>query len=578
MWSDDYTHAVYVIITQMLLGLYSTRTNKWANVPSGMLSEEDYIEVELVRSPHEDPDGTPNFYSFESFVPKFILDTAIVPMYTCFYGSLRALATDYEARRLGGVFEDSLNDPKVNTWDAVLRPGQSMRDWVMSFYDSSYTWDGSPLWPKQMTDFSTYFKNDEWDDQLEHAIAFHLIGAHRLEVGSWKFENVSGFDHVTPTYRLPLNDFANIQVRPGMGRFGVDLYFNEQGLPVLLVTTDKEVVVRGDPKWQYWKFVWRSTLVTGITLVDHLHLTHYRASTILSRAVRVGLQPDHPVRRVLSIFTFGGIFINAQAMHVLLGPNHLLHRASPFKDFAGLSDIVPKSNHDVTEVPAIERIANDKEWDKLNPKLKELPFYADGRLLMLALRKMIYKFMDLSWPVVCPKGTWASNFTDFVKDMGKFTLESHYQVSKDMLGFVNEAILFKDCTKFRELLTNRLVHYVYIVTAWHRHVGFVGDYYADPSLTTMSWKDGEPFGRPRQHMIMSVINVFTSTQQPLLKSDYTHLFKNMRPDLETEYTKVWKDFMEDLHEIEAEINVRNKGRKIKNVNHSPQVLECSVSK
>ncbi|CAJ1401361.1 unnamed protein product [Effrenium voratum] len=62
----------------------------------------------------------------------------------------------------------------------------------------------------------------------------------------------------------------------------------------------------------------------------------------------------------------------------------------------------------------------------------------------------------------------------------------------------------------------------------------------------MSWKSGEPFGRPRQHMIMSVVNVFTSMQQPLLKEDYTHLFKGT--DHEAELTKAWKNFQGYLQE------------------------------
>ncbi|CAJ1360814.1 unnamed protein product [Effrenium voratum] len=83
------------------------------------------------------------------------------------------------------------------------------------------------------------------------------------------------------------------------------------------------------------------------------------------------------------------------------------------------------------------------------------------------------------------------------------------------------------------------------------------------SLASMSWKSGEPFGRPRQHMIMSVVNVFTSMQQPLLKEDYTHLFKGT--DHEAELTKAWKNFQGYLQE---EIDRRNEKRRIKNINMS----------
>merc|ERR1719221_1179949 len=119
---------------------------------------------------------------------------------------------------------------------------------------------------------------------------------------------------------------------------------------------------------------------------------------------------------------------------------------------------------------------------------------------------------------------------------------------------------------------------MFVVTGWHRQVGFVGDYFQDPHLATMSWKDGEAFGRPRQHMIMSIINVFTSTNQPLLKDDYTHLFSGMQPDLSSEFTKLWRQFQSDLNGLEDEIDFRNTRRDIVNINMSPRVLECAVAK
>jgi len=135
-----------------------------------------------------------------------------------------------------------------------------------------------------------------------------------------------------------------------------------------------------------------------------------------------------------------------------------------------------------------------------------------------------------------------------------------------------------DCNQIDDIRSQRLAAYIFMVTGFHRHVGFVGDYYGDPSLATMSWKSGEAFGRPRQHMIMSVVNVFTSTRQPLLKEDYTHLFSDLEPELSQSLTKAWRDFQSDLKEVEEEIDRRNEAREIKNINMSPKVLECAVAK
>ncbi|CAE7578956.1 unnamed protein product [Symbiodinium pilosum] len=575
-FADEYTASVMTIVGRILLGLYKTRDKSYVNVPTEMLYREDVLEVENIHAPHYDVDGNPNFYWFEAIVPKIVLRKLYVPLMTCFYSALRKL--NVENSSMTGRFDDALDDPTHNTWDAVLKSGKfkSKRDWVMSFYNIAHTMDGNPLWPQQMTDFSVYFKKDEWDDQLERAIAFHLIGAHRLEVGSFSFEDVPGVGSVQLPFRIALNVFGGLVVRDGFGKYGVDLYFNEDGLPTLLVTPDGDKVARGDKQWQYWKFVWRSTLVTGVTLVDHLHFTHFRTGNLLSRSIRIALPPDHPHRRLLSIFTFGTIFVNIQAVHVLLGPNHLLHRATPFSDFVKLSHKVPGMLDDITDAPSIKAIAEDDEWKSLSPKLQSLPFYSDGRLLWAAIKKFVAAaFPKLS--LCSADGALAEPLTRLKIEMVNETMQAGYHVD-DRLAKMYLGDAAVSCKDLLPAVQHRMAVYIFVVTGYHRHVGFVGDYYADPSLASMSWKSGEPYGRPRQHMIMSVVNVFTSMRQPLLKEDYTHLFRGLAPDQEEILTKAWRTFQEDLKQVEEEIDRRNEKREILNINMSPKVVESAVSK
>jgi len=315
-------------------------------------------------------------------------------------------------------------------------------------------------------------------------------------------------------------------------------------------------------------------------LVDHLHLTHFRVSNLLSRFVRSSFPPDHPMRRFMSIFTFGAIFVNMQAMHTLIGPNHLLHRATPFKNFVEFSSKVPAKEsgllRDVTDRPGIRPLLYETAWDNLHPKLKEAPYFADGRLLMRAFKKLSNGLSDAVHDQICTESDeltphYAAIRQEFLND----TLTAGYDVSQQILDAVEQNVA---CSKFDILLRDRFAAYMFITTAYHRHVGFVGDYYADPQLATMSWKDGEAFGRPRQHMIMTIINVFTSTHQPLLMEDYTHLFKGMKPNLEAEFVRLWQEFQKDLNEIATEVERRNEQRTIKNINGLPTILECAVSK
>eukprot|EP00931_Biecheleriopsis_adriatica_P120077 TRINITY_DN95222_c0_g1_i1.p1 TRINITY_DN95222_c0_g1~~TRINITY_DN95222_c0_g1_i1.p1 ORF type:complete len:669 (+),score=133.67 TRINITY_DN95222_c0_g1_i1:67-2073(+) len=574
-WADEYTTMIYLFAGRLALSFYKTRDKSYVRIPTAMSDPADFVHVENVYAPHFDPDGTPNFLWFESAVPQVLLNHFYTPLLTCFYSLVRRLDVDGEA--YAGVFADDIDDPEQNTWDIVLAKSgfKSKRAWVNAFYDANAkTWDGNSLWPTQMTNFQNYFRNDEWNDGLEQAWAFNLIASHRVETGSWSFDNVNVNDL---PFRIRLNNFSALEVRPGFGKYGGDMYFNADGLPVLLETPTGEIVLRGDKSWQYWKFAWRSSLITCITLVDHLHFTHFRSSNLLARVVRVALPPEHPFRRLLSIFSFGAIFVNLQAMHTLVGSNHMLHRATPFKNFEDLSKMVPDGSsgimEDVQDKPGIRELLDDDAFEKLHPKLQEAPYFADGRLLMKAIQKLVKGVTYNAMHLVCDvNGDFTPVFRRTMSEWVNETKQAHYAMPD----------LYKDsdakCTDIAELFFKRLAAFMFIVTGWHRHVGFVGDYYLDPSLATMSWKDGEMFGRPRQHIIMTVINVFTSTHQPLLKEDYTHLFKGMSPNLDSEFTTLWKTFLQDLNGLDKEIVKRNKEREIVNYNMHPSVLESAVSK
>merc|ERR1712196_693608 len=116
----------------------------------------------------------------------------------------------------------------------------------------------------------------------------------------------------------------------------------------------------------------------------------------------------------------------------------------------------------------------------------------------------------------------------FSWELNRETRATGYTIDKRLhaytIGNSTHAPTLPTCDQYRYILSERMAKAFFIVSAWHRHVGFVGDYYENPDFLSMSWKAGEAFGRPKQHMITSIVNVFTSTSQPLLREDYTHLF------------------------------------------------------
>jgi len=556
-WADDFSIAAYEGIVQANMRMYKARDKSYVNIPTEMATNET-IKRGSNYAAYHDPDGTPNYF-WDRYIPGF-MKSVLIPLLTCFFESLRQLP-----------FEDTLDDPSYNTWD-ILKNGEynNKKDWILSFYNNVQTMSGDPSWPPRRMDFTTLFRNgDLWDDGLESAFAFNAIGIHRVEMAEKIPDALHDIGEALP-YVLKLNDFASFAVRPGFGKLGVDMYFTATGLPAVLQTTDGNWVKRGQKDWQYWKFVWRSSLITIITLVDHLHLTHIKAANTLARAVRVALPANHAMRRFLSIFTFGTFFSNLLAQLALVGRGSWLDRAAPFQDFGSVSEVVPRILPDIALAPGMKALTDDDEFDKLPTILQEAPFYADGRLVFRALHQLVRRFTEASGQCQALKSD--KHVLRMIKLLKSQAYEAQYTSN------LTEEVAKSTSEELCVLLPKRLAVYMFTVTAYHSHVGFLGDYYNDPDLCGASWKVGERSSRPRQAIIMSIITATTAIKQPMLTEDFTHLFKDgLDAGLSERLVAVWRDFIEDMAKVKKEIDRRNTQRKIPNINMDPAMLECSVS-
>jgi len=534
--ADKYTVAFYSTALHMSVRGYWTRNQSSVRMPTktGM---SDSLKIGGIHVPLSDVDEEPESSSFVDF--------------NCIMDLMR-----------GMPFNDWLDDPDhSNSWTDLVDgvKFKTKKDWVMSWYKYYTQADGKPAMDTPKVDLrNQFFKDDIWQDGLEKAIAFDLIGSHRVQPVSGQEVDLPG----SPKWVVKLNDYAKLEVRPGFGTYGVNLYFDQDGMPVLVVTPSGQQIEHGDKNWQYWKFVWRSSLIAVTTLVDHLYASHFRAANILARGVREALAPEHPLRRLLSIFTFGTIDVNSGAMHTLVGPNHALHRATAFKEFEGLSSAVPTLLPDPVKVH--QHFFNDQVWDSLPEKIRSTPYYEDGRVLFKAIEKLVRRYadtiLDENW---CDDGGYLAD-----KPLTKF---------RDYLAALNEEGHFSGLTdemKKCKTMVDRMIAAIWQVTGWHRHVGKVVEY-IDPDMAAFSWKDGESFGRPMQYLTVSVIGATTAKAQPKLSEDYTHVFAGMRK--EQEAVALWKEFQQNLEDVQQTVQVNNAGRSIKNFDADPDQVECSIA-
>eukprot|EP01046_Picozoa_sp_COSAG06_P017620 COSAG06_NODE_1204_length_10277_cov_21.330517_5_plen_179_part_00 len=125
-------------------------------------------------------------------------------------------------------------------------------------------------------------------------------------------------------YILDMTCMEKYAVRESFCRYGGAAFFNADkevlgiyvcDLPHLggeLVTEPTKrqaaLVLPDDPdSWEFAKFSLRCTLISLLTLRDHLCYCHWIISNRVSIASREQLGQDHPIRRVLKIFTFRSV-------------------------------------------------------------------------------------------------------------------------------------------------------------------------------------------------------------------------------------------------------------------------------
>merc|ERR1719277_1670275 len=107
----------------------------------------------------------------------------------------------------------------------------------------------------------------------------------------------------------------------------------------MIETPSGEEVYRGSDTWQYWKFVWRSSMVLKVKLVDSIWASKMGAASALAGASRETLPGDHPLRRLLSLFTYGTITENGKDFTQLISPEAMMDRVLPFANFQQVNNV-----------------------------------------------------------------------------------------------------------------------------------------------------------------------------------------------------------------------------------------------
>lgn len=401
---------------------------------------------------------------------------------------------------------------------------------------------------------------ENYSDQALVRWTFFGFGAHRVRrvkssiQAGWNARFDDATEH-QESFVVDLLWMAALDVRPGFAHYGAAAYFGskDDGFAPRRISLPKannpkvwRDVYPGDADWDYAKYAFRSSLLVGVTLADHLSLAHLRLSSVVVQAARETLSTIHPLRLLLAPFSFRTIEINRGAASNLAAKLGVLHRAVALS-WKGL-----ETGFRVTLTNDYEYLLEEQLSEGLNDTI---PYVQDGQDFKRIVEKFVADYLIVYYP------TEDALFSD--ADLAHFLREI------DAFGFPVPPI------RNRQELINFVREFIMVVTAYHYQVGTVAPYVLDPYAASGKIRPGIARGDVQSTFLVSVIALFTSYPQPMLLGNFSHLL--LQDEHYPQTNAIFDQFHADLDALTAIIDARNHQRPWPFEAFNPRFLRSAVS-
>lgn len=154
--------------------------------------------------------------------------------------------------------------------------------------------------------------------------------------------------------------------------------------------------VKSRQSWEHVKMAFRGTLSGVVTLVDHLYALHLSVANAIVTANVQTLEPDHPIRRLLTPFSFRTAAINHRAAFALTNEFGLVHRGTPLTK-QGIIDLFKFAKTSSAGL-TWSNIQARKAAKGITSSDVVLPLDEDGKLYYAALVKYVDSYLSLYYP------------------------------------------------------------------------------------------------------------------------------------------------------------------------------------
>jgi hypothetical protein len=347
----------------------------------------------------------------------------------------------------------------------------------------------------------------------------------------------------------------NLKVRKGFRPYGVRVHFNANQEVTAIFDYAKEKMLHPTDKeaWNEAKYLAKVTAMVLVTVQEHLVATHLIVANTATRASTIELPPSHPIRRLLTIFTFRSTEVNTGAFALLVPEKSLLHRGTAFT-YDAMSQIFDASYTKSVAFQPFSKREYIPELIKLSNQNK-FPYIDQGDEFYDIVRSFVCEWLDLS-------GKYAEDdqAMKFYKSVQETTRGQAYEVP----DYRSRSDMIELCSQI-----------IFTVTAYHELVGTVVDYSCLPNRAGFRVCENEDCNDVQSFLIQAMITATTNVGIPLLNGKFENFFGvGGAPDWEI---SVWEKFRSTLKEQSKRVQSADLWRDVEFKHFDPQNFECSVS-
>ena len=396
------------------------------------------------------------------------------------------------------------------------------------------------------TSYNTDF-NMQTDESFSR-IFFYGMGSVLLV----KQEKVSDSEFGPFVVDMPLQD---LKVRELYRRYGARIHFSEDQKVTAIYDYQLENLIKpGEPGWDEAKMLAKVTTLTLITAREHLVWTHLIVSNSATRESTLTLPPNHPIRRLLTVFTFHANEVNIRAFDALVPNTSILHRAVGLK-YSSMKEVfeMAYTSCDIYE-PFSQRTYNPA-LQKLSDEGK-FPYISQGSQYYEIIRGFVRNWLEKAGDAATDKQA-----TSFYEGMKESSKGQKYELPQ-MIS--------------QDAMLNLLSSVIFTVTAYHEMIGHVIDYTNLPSKAGLRLTKDDPSEIDLQSFLnLFVITASTLSTMPKLMSKFENFFgAGGAPTWEID---VWKDFVDNLEVQSKKVQKEDKKRSVEFKYFDPAHFECSAS-